>query len=518
MSPVGACHVELVHQLSAKAACTINVSYGCSSSRQMWTHAGCRGRFRCGETSAAAKLLQCSSHGQEERINCSCVKCNAEYQPMEDPATNRALRAPNTSSSMTGVLCAAPRAPATCLQPLPCHANPSRSPASPALHATAGTGCVDNGATLSYGSWDINAPGNTNMGACRTECARTAGCTHYTFSDADLACAEELRAHVTGRCTLCGACTLRHRQHSAAWHKGFVSRSLHAHARPAPHISRAAHAGLIANHIGGHDTRAPRPTAALIISGCDQRYERAAAVARRAGLLPSWLPAVFPPNVARTDRACAWPSTVEQNLLMAHRNAWSIIAATATPMLVLEDDIELASTSEQLHADLRRCDGAKAEAPLSRAVGSKTGNRTSASCELLFVGFVDAHWATHALYVTPHAARKLLRASASRCSGPADHHTHRMCLGEGRSWHADHHLGPHCFGPVGFSSEPHAEEVAGIGQLRPPELYGVGHFVQNRTLGNYIHSQNAVTGRFGALGAVGSASASGERHSSGDNC
>jgi hypothetical protein len=96
--------------------------------------------------------------------------------------------------------------------------------------------------------------------------------------------------------------------------------------------------------------------------------------------------------VAPDRPECSWPTPAERNLLASHRNAWSFIASTNVSMLVLEDDIELTSSALRMHADVQRCDA-------------------SPECAILFVGFVDAYWATHALYVTPWGARQLITTS-----------------------------------------------------------------------------------------------------------
>jgi hypothetical protein len=248
---------------------------------------------------------------------------------------------------------------------------------------------------------------------------------------------------------------------------------------------------------------APHPgdLPALIISGCRERYERAAEVARAARLSPSWMVGVFRQNVAVAGR-CGWPSQVESHLLAAHRNAWSLIATTNVSMLILEDDVELVSSAAALHHDIFRC----------KAAGTR--------CKLLYAGLVDSFWSTHALYVTPQGAHWLLGASRAACAAPTDYHTRRLCDASETtgstskeakreqatslrsSWHRTFSMAAHCMTPSfngalssGFLVEeqrlargraadslnpPHA-------YLRAPELYGVGHFVQNRSLGAYIH-------------------------------
>ena len=414
------CGVVLEKQTSI-TNCTSGLSYGCASAQRMYISKGCRGKFRCGPTSYS---VSCSNRGSERQTECSCVPC--EWRPPSVSSTSA------DDTPIEGVHC-----------------------------------CADNGATLEFGSsWARDVPGNANASTCRAKCTSTHGCSHYVFSDAPEECLDELRGRTPSRCTLCAACTRRHQV--PAWEHSFTSYAL---------SERAVTAEL--ELLVPRGTRAARAIPAVIISGCESRYERAAAVARRADLVPNWLPAVFPQNVAADRPECSWPTPAERNLLASHRNAWSFIASTNISMLVLEDDIEIVSSALRVHADVHRCDA-------------------SPECAILFVGFVDAFWATHALYVTPWGARQLLEKSATRrCPEPADFYTHRLCQASRDSRDlgpSDHRLAPHCFKPA---SAWRQEQLDGAG-LRAPDLYGVGHFVQNRTLGAFIHSQDALTGIFGS--------------------
>ncbi len=436
------CGVVLEKRTSSFANCTPGTSYGCTSAHRMYVARGCRGKFRCGVT---AHSVYCSSHGWEQRTDCSCVPC--EWRPTAEPSTS-------TDDALI-----------------------------PEVHC-----CADNGATLEYGSsWSRDVPSNANVTACRSECARTVGCSHYVYSDAPDECTDELRGRMPSRCTLCAACTRR--QQVPLWQKAFTSYALSARASHVkPELSAA------------RGMRTPTRVPAIILSGCDARYERAAAVARRAGLDPNWLPAVFPHNVAPDRPACTWPSAAERNLVAAHRNAWSLIASTNISMVVLEDDIELASSAGRLHVDVQRCEARRAE------------------CALLFVGFVDAFWATHALYLTPWGARQLIERSAQRrCPEPTDYYTHRLCQVTRDFGQTNHRLASHCLAPTAAYARRRELLEAG---LRPPELYGVGHFVQNRTLGVFIHSQNALTGKFGSgSGTKGTKlSLTGNANTLGANC
>ena len=414
--------------------------------------------------------------------------------------------------------CAGPREGARNCSCVPCYSPPPPSESGlRGMHC-----CADNGATISHGGWRADAPGGESAAACRALCTRTAGCTHFSFSSAPNECADELRelSRGYGRCGLCGACTAR--ATPAAWQASYVSHELapaerHRVGGGKHHGSGGAartHHNPRRDGVAGDDgaaaaaladgaTAAAAPLPAVIVSGCDRRYERAAAVARRAGFAPTWLVGVFRHNIAVAS-PCVWPSASELNLLTAHRNAWSLIANGNVSMAVLEDDIELASSAAAIRRDVARCEASR-RAPRAAAGGA---------CELLYLGFVDAFWATHALWVSPPAARALLQQTSRACSEPTDYHTHRLCLGRpterSGSWHVNRVLLPRCHAPA-----PHAAPAGASRRLsaaapasaaprsRAPELYGMGHFIQNRTRG-YIHRLRGfklVDGGAGGQGA-----------------
>ena len=300
-----------------------------------------------------------------------------------------------------------------------------------------------------------------------------------------------------GRCGLCGACTQRGSHHTPPWQKSFVSFELAG--AVASRGGRHAIGGVSERHYrhsGGGDEH-PGRIPAVIISGCDSRYERAAMVARAAGFAPTWLVGVFRQNVAARP-GCVWPSANERNLLHAHRNAWSLIASSNVSMAVIEDDIEMITGAAAIRKDVLACE-----------TSYRAADTRGVPCQLLYLGLVDAYWATHALYITPAAARQLLRASRRPCPEPTDYHTHRMCLAPSTerlaSWHVARELAAHCraFSHVAreeseprrlssVSSRRQSHVLDGpsprgpIRQMRPAELYGMGHLVQNRTRG-YIH-------------------------------
>lgn len=432
---LGVCNVQLDRQVSNFANCTANESFGCVSAQEMWASKGCRGLFRCGS-------LQVMCEGPYQgRLGCSCVPCSEKPRNFLDGA-------------LLGLHC-----------------------------------CAENGAALSHGSWDpiIAGSRSADHAACRDECARTPGCTHASYTEAPPSCADDLRkaSGGFGRCSLCGACQRRLGGRQPSWQGSFASYEVTSPSRSQPPDSSSQH----------EQQQVQRRLPALIISGCDTRYERAAAVARAASLDPTWLLGVFPENVHPSGPRCSWPTVGERNLLVAHRNAWSVIASSGVGMVVLEDDIELATSPASLRRDVRRCE----------TLGGHGG------CALMLLGYVDAYWATHAMYVAPEGARKLLKESAGQCAEPTDYHTHRLCVGDlnqGKphvrdaetatpsTWHRQHRLSGHCLAANASVSGAEMTQLllrhgrgarASAVRLRAPELYGVGHFVQNRTRG-YIHA------------------------------
>ena len=223
--PHGACSVRLVAQHSNFVNCTAGANYGCSSAQQMWASGGCRGQFTCGQP---ARTTLCAGPW-EGRLKCSCIACH-------EASTNR------------------------------------RSGGALRTHC-----CADNGAVLSHGNWDAASPENADNASCREQCLRTSGCTHASYSDAPQTCADDLKVMSKGfgRCTLCGACTRRERRWT--WHASYTS---YAVARASPRGPSSTHPPLPSLARPPPTRRGRVPT--LIISGCDARYERAAAVARRA--------------------------------------------------------------------------------------------------------------------------------------------------------------------------------------------------------------------------------------------
>ena len=311
-SSLGECSVRLIEQHSQFANCTAGITFGCAGPQQMWATRGCRGNFECGN----GFKVYCEGPW-EGKLKCSCVSC---YK------TNHHER----DGGMRGLHC-----------------------------------CSDNGAALSHGDWDPASPGNADAVSCRDLCARTPSCMYASFSSAPPTCADDLRKVSAGfgRCSLCAACTSRARGWS--WHASYTSYEVAAPQLPPnrwPHPSSASSSVAPPAPRSRPHARPSRPTPipALIISGCDARYQRAAAIARSAGLNPSWLVGVFPENThpSLQWRGCKWPTPAERNLLAAHRNAWSC-ANSGVAMAVLEDDIELMTSAHAVHDDVRRCEATR---------------------------------------------------------------------------------------------------------------------------------------------------------------
>ena len=145
--------------------------------------------------------------------------------------------------------------------------------------------CLTNGAVAWWGTRQP-VPANENARACQSACRNrsTTGCARYVYLDEQRAVAAG-----TGRCVFCAACTGSNDGSTAVRARSSSSRVL-----PSATGARALPALNVP---------------ALIISGCEKRYVRAAAVARAAGLSPRWLPGVFPSS--KPLPAC-WLSKAQQ--------------------------------------------------------------------------------------------------------------------------------------------------------------------------------------------------------------
>ena len=267
--------------------------------------------------------------------------------------------------------------------------------------------CRHNGATLTWNA-------NTMDMNCTDVCRLVPLCNFVTMYNS--------------KCILCNRCTPMHEKKSTS----FVVRKYELLPKIRSHTSYNA----------------------LIISGSKKRYDRAALVAKNAGLQPSWLPGVFDQRGICNN---SWMSPKTINLVLSHRNAWQLIKNTNKSTVVFEDDIIFTSNVEVLQNDIVECE-------------------TSKNCQLLFIGFSDAHFTTHALYITPRAAHHLLKASDICIKQPADFYTQKFCAQKDwfqndNEWHRLQGLKSHCRNPSAY-----------INTYTAPYVFGMGHFLQNRSV------------------------------------
>ena len=87
---------------------------------------------------------------------------------------------------------------------------------------------------------------------------------------------------------------------------------------------------------------------ALIISGTMSRFSRARSqvLSSRGFAEATWLPGIFGQGNAPD---CTGPPMLE-NLLLAHQNAWRLIASAGVAMGVFEDDATYLGTEPQIDA------------------------------------------------------------------------------------------------------------------------------------------------------------------------
>ena len=209
----------------------------------------------------------------------------------------------------------------------------------------------------------------------------------------------------------------------------------------------------------------------FVVSTTRERFERVAPAIVRSGLaMPQWIPGIPENGTEGAGDTCTKLSRQQQadvNVLVANQQAWQRIRdGQHVGAFVFEDDVEFVSTPELLLQDVDRCN-------------------SNSNCSILFGGYVDAYFATHALYVKRSGARRLLstlRNTWGRCRGkvvPLDHVTKQLCARKA-SWYQERHapwyllrgLEPFCMGPSPVPTDRT--------RLRPSGLAGLGHFVQNR--------------------------------------
>jgi hypothetical protein len=200
-----------------------------------------------------------------------------------------------------------------------------------------------------------------------------------------------------------------------------------------------------------------------VISQGGSRFARARAVLHRAGFEALHFPAVFV-----TPRS---PCEGYNGLRVASRNVWKTIARTNTSMAVFEDDIIL-------HSSFARWDPERVAQHICTYIRS-----TAPSADVIYLGHLDAgnvKWGTHAMWISPAAARVIL-------ANTADCYTIR---GDG----TDSHVVAAC--RTRFLTCRYAHP-----KYQKPEFLGGakhgfrGYFIQDRVnVSSYLHSAKGNAG------------------------
>ena len=140
----------------------------------------------------------------------------------------------------------------------------------------------------------------------------------------------------------------------------------------------------------------------LVISSSHQRFERAKVEIGKCGFYPI----VMLPHITKTDKRC---NSTEDNIKLAHRNAWSLVASLNKTVAIFEDDVVLFEPNKCIAA--------------ARNMDRHT--------DVLFLGEYPVFWALHAIVWTPRAANYMLDRSRacerSRGKG-VDLHLRNACF------------------------------------------------------------------------------------------
>ena len=304
-----------------------------------------------------------------------------------------------------------------------------------------------NGITLSWRS----PLGEASAEACIALCARVSRCAFASWR--------------TGACFLCTACVPTNERHTLSW---------------ATNVTRRKE---VVRNLKSSRLHGGNATLALVIAQTELEYEKGATSARAAGLLPTWVKGEFPsaPN-STCPGGRPFPGAI--GCLNAHRVAWQRIVEDGRAALILEDDARFVSTHERLYSDLARCNARP-------------------QCEILYAGYADAFFASHAVYVKPRGARRLLNLSYAQgepCKRQSvDVYLHKLCVAKpawyqprymgmsappGTPWFQHQQLSSRCAEPILAPLET---------EIRPAGLFGVGHFLQDqRARKSYIGYTRSV--------------------------
>jgi hypothetical protein len=154
----------------------------------------------------------------------------------------------------------------------------------------------------------------------------------------------------------------------------------------------------------------PVPVPVLIIAAQRQCFERALRVASAAGItgVIEHVAASFVSSDDVLGRCCPkgfcghgqrlkpGARAVMDGGMQAHRRAWARVLQLGTPSIVLEDDIRLIGSSDDISFSIAQC--------------------ARANCSLAYLGASFDMLLSHAYYLTPHAARSLLDHSSEWCN------------------------------------------------------------------------------------------------------
>ena len=191
----------------------------------------------------------------------------------------------------------------------------------------------------------------------------------------------------------------------------------------------------------------------IIIASSIKNFQRAAEEVRKSDVHSTvWVPAYF--LAEKNYTLCGGGGN---GLRHAMRNAWNLIASTGIGMAVFEEDVSYAAGGKNVS--------------VSQFV-ARTCLAPGAKCDLAYLGEWNNFFTTHAVYITPHAARWLLELT-SGCYPwrvQIDQGMHSRCVHRpGRPpWNCIHpppYTKPKCFGQGFFVQDPIAV---------PPVLHGGG--------------------------------------------
>jgi hypothetical protein len=153
---------------------------------------------------------------------------------------------------------------------------------------------------------------------------------------------------------------------------------------------------------------------ALVIAGSHACFERT----KRLALLPAGFSAA---SIHWSKAAISWPlngsacadtqgQRMTDGTVRGHRAAWEAIAADDQPAFVFEEDAVLLGSAADWSDGLRQC--------------------AARQCDIAYMGMSGEFFTSHATYITPAGARRLLQMTRDRCNRKkADYAIRLACLG-----------------------------------------------------------------------------------------